>query len=145
MAANDPAFKEAPFHADPFNSAAPARLIRMGILKEDKSIDDMAVDVFAKGYAGLFFDALYDFYDDKATVSAILKFFSKLRAHNDYFHMYLYLSLSYDNMGTTMPDPIWWIAGQEKIIARFMTTFLGHLEAIQTNDGQQAARRNCGE
>lgn len=139
MTANYSALKEAPIHADPFNSAAPARLIRMGILKEDGSIDDTVVDVFAKGYAGLFFDALYDFYDEKATVASTLNLFAEFRQRNDYFHMYLYLSLCYDNMGSTLPDPIWWIAGQEEIIVRFMTAFLKYLEAMQTDAGRLAA------
>lgn len=138
MTTNYSALKETSIHADPFNSAAPARLIRMGILKEDGSIDDTVVDVFAKGYAGLFFDALHDSYDDAATIAGIIKTFSELRTRNDYFHMYLYLSLSYDNMAIALPDPIWWIAGQEEIIVRFMTAFLSYLEAMQTNAGQMA-------
>lgn len=122
--------------ADPFNNAAPARLMRMGILKKDKEINQENLRVIAILFAGLFFDELYDWYDDYDAILSIYNMFSELYEREDYHHLYLYLSVCYDQIGKTLPEPVWWIAGQEHIIVLFMEFFFQYFSSLMEKSNQ---------
>ena len=130
--------------ADPFNNAAPARLIRMGILNNDKEINRENLKVISTLFAGLFFDELYDWYDDCDAIFSIYSMFSELHEREDYHHLYLYLSVCYDQIGKTLPEPVWWIAGQEQIIILFMEFFFQYFSSLMNKSNHQKTKMKEG-
>ena len=56
---------------NPFDDSAPERLRHMGLLTAEGVPEQDALAVIERLYAGLFYDALFDFYDDVGNVNAI--------------------------------------------------------------------------
>ena len=56
---------------NPFDDSAPERLRHMGLLTAEGAPEEDALAVIERLYAGLFYDALFDFYDDMGNVNAI--------------------------------------------------------------------------
>lgn len=106
---------------DPFDGSVQTRLIRMGVLDKDGQIDNKKMSAFAEIFASLFFDDLCDFYDDMKNLMTVSKAFRELYAKRDYQHMYLLILIQYDYIRKPLPDPIWWLAGDNTVVQAFIT------------------------
>ena len=120
---------------DPFDSSARTRLIRMGLSDKDGKIDHEVMSIFAGVFAGLFFDDLCEYHDDTHDLLAIYETFQKLYKRQDYQHMYLLLSIQYDYIRKPLPDPVWWLAGDNNAVKEFMTLFMARYEHLMSDAG----------
>lgn len=109
---------------DPFDGSARTRLINMGLLDRSGEVNRESMQVFVDIFSGLFFDDLYDFFDEAKDLFAIFKTFTELYAREDYNHMYLLISIQYDYIRKPLPDPVWWLAGNTAAVKEFMTLFM---------------------
>ena len=120
---------------NPFDESARARLARMGVINEDGNIIQDVMPVFAAVFAGLFFDDACDFYSDKENLLTVYKTFTEFHKREDYQHMYLFFSIQYDYIRKPIPDPVWWLAGNEAAVKEFMTHFMVGYKAFMVGAG----------
>lgn len=120
---------------DPFDGSAEARLFHMGLLDQKGRIVPQSMEVFTRIFAGLFFDDLCDFYDDRDKLTAIYRTFQELAEKEDHQHMLLLLSLQYDYLRKPLPDPVWWLSGHSEAVRGFMSRFLDLLGGLMAQAG----------
>lgn len=120
---------------DPFDGSAEARLAHMGLLDQNGQIVSHSMEVFTRIFAGLFFDDLCDFYDDRDKLTAIYRAFQELAEKDDHQHMLLLLSLQYDYLRKPLPDPVWWLSGHSEAVRGFMSRFLDLLGGLMAQAG----------
>lgn len=112
---------------NPFDDSAPERLRRMGLLTAEGTPEQDALTVMERLYAGLFYDALCDFYDDmEAVIAMCRKLVEQLSAENPR-HSFLSICSAYDAIYLAIPEPVWWIAGNLDLIAHFSAGFIKQL------------------
>lgn len=129
---------------DPFDGSAEARLAHMGLLDENGRIEPRSMEVFTRIFAGLFFDDLCDYYDDRDKLRAIYRAFGELAEKRDHQHMLLLLSLQYDCLHKPLPDPVWWLSGHSEAVRHFMSGFLELLGALLAQAGFLAREGSKG-
>lgn len=115
---------------DPFDSSTSARLERMGILRPDGEVNAETMKTFAHIFAGLFFDDLCDFYSDQEQLAVVAAAFAELAARKDCQNIYLLISLQYDTIRKSLPDPIWWLAGCAPALSQFCFGFVERLLSL---------------
>jgi hypothetical protein len=113
------------------------RLIHMGLLTEKGAVNHDAMAAFANMFFGLFlWDIKHCNGKKKELLNLAYDGFKELNQRNDYEHMYLLLSMQYDNMGKPLPDPVWWLMCSDTAVLGFMERFMSCFEAHMTNCGQ---------
>lgn len=120
---------------DPFDGSAEARLAHMGLLDQNGQIVPQSMEAFTRIFAGLFFDDLCDFYDDRDKLTAIYRAFQELAEKEDHQHMLLLLSLQYDYLRKPLPDPVWWLSGHSEAVRSFMSRFFELLGELMAQAG----------
>lgn len=115
---------------DPFDDSAVERHRRMGLLTADGKADTAAMAVFSRVFAGLFFDCLCDFSGSFETVRTVCLRLLELAEEEEPRRILLALSIQYDAMRRSLPEPIWWIAGSKTLLPPFTTGFLQHLRTL---------------
>ena len=111
----------------PFSDGADAHLINMGLLKKDGASDKNNMAAFIVIYSGLFYMDLLQYHKNADNIKIIYNKFSSLHSKKRYHYMYLLYSMQYDYFRKPLPDPVWWIAGNQELIAVFMNGFLERL------------------
>ena len=119
----------------PFEESAQTRLVNMGIITRDGKLNQVLLPLFAVIFTGLFFDDMCNYYSDADDLSAIYKCFVELYEKEDYQQMYLFFAVQYDNIKKSLPDPVWWIAGNEIVVKAFMTCFLENYRNLMIETG----------
>ena len=119
---------------DPFDGSAHIRLKRMGLLDSDGCVPMRGMAAFAIIFTALFFDDLCESHDAD-DILTIYGTFKALSEKGDYQHMYLLMSILYDYMKKSLPDPVWWLAGDSEAVTAFMTMFMGGFERILKSEG----------
>ena len=119
---------------DPFDASTQARLKNMGVHNSDGGIHTQTMGAFSKIFTGLFFDDLCDNYNAEDML-AIFEAFKALSQKEDYHHMYLLMSIHYDYMKKTLPDPVWWLAGDSGAVMAFMSMFIKGYERLMISEG----------
>lgn len=115
---------------DPFDDSAAERHRRMGLLRADGQADGAAVSVLSHLYAGLFYDALCDFSGSMEAAHVICTRLLELAAEAEPRRVLLAISMQYDAMYRTLPEPIWWIAGSNTLLPPFIAGFTRHLAEL---------------
>lgn len=128
---------------DPFDASARARLRNMGVTDDTGTVDAAVMQVFAHIFTALFLDDICDFYDDAKDLRSVCNLFAELYRKEAYHHMYLFLSVQYDYVRKSLPDPVWWLAGDAAAIKAFMEHFMAGLKAFMSQKGFFDA--GCGE
>lgn len=129
---------------DPFDSSTGARLKRMGVQLPDGEVDAGTMQIFARIFAGLFFDDLCDFYSDQTQLDTVMAAFSELTARGDHQNVYLLISLQYDTIRKPLPDPVWWLAGCAPALSLFCRGFVEHLLTLmQDPNNKMREARAC--
>ncbi len=118
---------------NPFDDSAATRLARMGLIKPDGSQNEDALEVLARVYAALFFDRLCDSFADFEQMTLICEGLIKQQEAKDPRQKMLSICLQYDALHLTLPDPVWWIIGNEQLVAVYVQAFLQHLARIAGN------------
>lgn len=116
--------------SDPFNDSALERQKRMGLLSGDGQLQPEAMDAFCSLYAGLFFDDLCDSCTDFETAGTICRRLIALIQKEEPRRALLALSVQYDAMKRSLPDPIWWIAGNALLVSAFIRGFALKLQIL---------------
>ena len=119
---------------DPFDGSAHVRLKHMGIYNNANKVSMQTLTVFTSIFTGLFFDDLRDIYEDSDLVM-IYETFKALNKKEEYTQMYLLMSIQYDYMRKTLPDPVWWLAGDSEAITAFMVLFISVYRRLLTSEG----------
>lgn len=109
------------------------RLIHMRLLTDKQTVNQEIMPVFADIFFGLFvWDSEYATTQAKLPISEIYELFQELEERSDYENMYLLLSMQYDRIGKTLPDPIWWLMCSEQAVDGFMHSFMERFKAHMT-------------
>ena len=120
----------APRPHDPFDDSAVERQRRMGLLTEQGGVDHRALSAFCSIHAGLFFDDLLDYCTDAKMARAICRQLLELSVQEDARRVLLALSMQYDAMNHTLPDPVWWIVGSSVLLPPFIEGFMHQLAEL---------------
>ena len=120
---------------NPFDEAARVRLEHMGLLDYKRNPRMQEMMLFARVFAGQFFDDLCEHYEKVEDLVAIYEVFKSLHGKEDYQYMYLLMSINYDYMGKPLPDPVWWLAGSSEAVMAFMIHFIKRYEQLMVGDG----------
>ena len=114
----------------PFDDCAQFRLQRMGLLDGDGVPDQDALTVMAVVFSGLLFDDLCDFFQSYEEVQTAVCRMMENAAGADAKHKFLLICLQYDSIYQPLPDPIWWISGNEKLTSLFSEQYFNHLKLL---------------
>lgn len=114
----------------PFDDGAAQRLLRMGLTLEDGQPDRDAVAAVACMFAGQFFDDLCDYYQNLDAVRDTIQRLMTEAEDVPPKRRFLLLCLQYDAIYHPLPDPMWWLSGNPKLVDLFSTGFLAHLEQL---------------
>ena len=126
----------APRLPDPFGYFAPERLRRMGLLTAEGRPDKEALAVVSRLYAGVFYDDLYDFYSDMRIVNIVCRDLVDLLAMEENVRPpFLSICSAYGAIYCAPPAPVWWMAGNLELAARFTDGFLRHLSEFIEGSG----------
>ena len=112
---------------NPFDDSAPERLRHMGLLTAEGTPEQDALAVIERLYAGLFYDALFDFYDDVSNVNAICCDLAEQLDTGNPRQSFLRICSAYDTIYLAIPEPVWWIAGNLDLVTHFSTGFIKRL------------------
>lgn len=111
----------------PFDDSAPRRLQRMGLLTAEGIPNQEALAVIERLYAGLFYDALCDASDDVDNIIAVCGEMSEQIGSRNPRQSFLKICLAYDAISLSIPEPVWWMAGNMELIAHFSVGFVKQL------------------
>jgi hypothetical protein len=114
----------------PFDDDAEFRLQRMGLLSADGVPDRDAVTVLANVYAGMLFDDFCDFHQSCDEVFLSVERLLDAAEGVDIKQKFLLICLQYDSIYRNLPDPIWWISGNETLAELFTLQFLKYMTLI---------------
>lgn len=117
---------------DPFDDSAVERQRRMGLLVESGGVDETTVAVLSRVYAGLFLDNLCDSYPSMEAVFPTCHGLVELARNSAPRRALLELCMIYDGMHRPLPEPIWWIVGNDALLAPFMSGFAARLSELSS-------------
>ena len=119
----------------PFDDSAPERLRHMGLLTAEGLPERDVLAVIERLYAGLFYDVLCDFYDDMDSVCAVCRKLAEQIGTEDPKHSFLKICSTYDALYLSIPEPVWWIAGNLELTALFSEGFVKRLTDLLQEAG----------
>lgn len=112
---------------NPFDDSAPERLRHMGLLTAEGAPEQDSLTVVEQLYAGLFYDALCDYYDDMAVVTATCRELAERLGTENPRQSFLRICSAYDAIYLAIPEPVWWIAGNLDLVTHFSVGFIKRL------------------
>lgn len=119
----------------PFDDSAPERLRRMGLLTAGGKPDRDAMAVVSRLYAGLFYDDLCDFYSEMGSVNTVCRELIDRGGAEDPRLPFLSICSAYDAMYCSLPEPVWWMAGNLELAAHFAHGFIRRLSEFTEESG----------
>lgn len=121
--------------ATPFDDCAIDKLQRMSLLTEDYCANEAAITAIAELYAGLFFDHLCDNNESYRDVVATCRSLTEKAQSSNVRQTLLQISMEYDAMKLQLPEPIWWISGNQKVLKPFIKAFAERLAELLVMEG----------
>ena len=115
---------------DPFDDSAIERHKRMGLLNSHGQISINTMEVFCHLYAGLFYDDVCDHCEDYAAAASIFQSLIAVSRTDEVRRVLLAISVQYDAMRRSLPEPIWWIAGNPTLVSAFIEGFTRRLSLL---------------
>ena len=121
----------------PIQSAASARakLVRMGLLDSDGSLNIAAMTVLADIYCNLFFDDLLVLYDNDQELRSTYNIFAELFDRQEYNSMLIYLAVQHDFMFKPLPDPVCLLVVEPAAVDVFISLFMARLTEYMVEAG----------
>lgn len=114
----------------PFERPAVERQQRMGLLREDGTPNQEAIQVISRVFAGQYFDDLCDSCRDMSTLREQLQQYIKKSGEVEPKQRFLLLCLQYDAFYRPLPDPIWWMSGNIELTDLFSQGFVTYLRQM---------------
>lgn len=111
-------------------------LRQIGLLTPAGDIDTQAMGYFTRLSAGQFL--MYFLSSHKIQdIQELNAAFTELSSRQDYWNIYLLLSIQYDQMGLELPDPVWWLSDHPEAVRLFALGFAEQLDRLlgQTTQG----------
>lgn len=122
----------------PFDDSANTKLLRMGLIQRDGAANGVALSALARVYAGLFFESLCDFHNDMESSFQICADLVELSAKANYHELLLAICMQYDSMRISLPEPVWWISGNDDLLPVYVIRFADCLkEFIRHEEGMR--------
>ena len=120
----------APQIISPFDPAASIRLRRMGLLTEDHQVNNSIVEAISVVQAGLLFSQILDSCGDwEGTIKVCRRITAQASQVTDR-QVLLIISIQYDAIAKPIPEVIWWISGNDTLLAPFVRGFVHHLNEL---------------
>ena len=124
----------------PFDANAMERLRRMGLADADGRAAPDVMIIFARIFAGQFYDDLCDYYQDYADIRELLTQMRDAAETAEPKQRFLLVCLQYDGMFRDLPDPVWWVSGQPEFAGLFADGFLAHLKILDEESKEDATK-----
>ena len=124
----------------PFDASAMERLRRMGLADADGRAAPDVMIIFARIFAGQFYDDLCDYYQDYADIRELLPQMLDAAETAEPKQRFLLICLQYDGMVRDLPDPVWWVSGQPEFAGLFADGFLAHLKILDDESKEDATK-----
>ena len=124
----------------PFDANAMERLRRMGLADADGRAAPDVMIIFARIFAGQFYDDLCDYYQDYADIRELLTQMLDAAETAEPKQRFLLICLQYDGMFRDLPDPVWWVSGQPEFAGLFADGFLAHLKTLDEESKEDATK-----
>lgn len=115
---------------DPFDDSTRERQRRMGLLNAADEPELNTIAVVASLYASLYYDDLCDYFSDLSDVRTICHALSGRVSETDARPKFLAICTAYDAIYRTLPEPVWWIAGNLELAGPFADGFLRRLAEL---------------
>ena len=112
----------------------------MGLADADGQAIRDVMTIFARIFAGQFYDDLCDYYQDYADVQELLNQLFDTAEEAEPKRKFLLICLQYDGMFRDLPDPVWWISGQPEFAELFADGFLAHLKILDDESKEEATK-----
>jgi hypothetical protein len=109
---------------DIFDNSPRAKLFRMGLLTPAGEVDAAMMRAFSCIFAGQFLEDLCDHHASLEQIMEVAEAFAELASQDDDHHIYLMLSIQYDRMRKTLPDPIWSLINHDPARKLFCSNFV---------------------
>lgn len=119
-----------PNASGPFDDSVEMRQRRMGLLLPEGGINQKALETIASVYSGLLFDCLCDNSIGVEQVFQICNNLINLKDCGETRRIFLAICIQYDAAILPLPDPMWWIAGNDEMVAIYVRAFLQHLAEL---------------
>ena len=120
---------------NPFDETARRRLIHMGVTDTNGQVNKDVMLSFAHIFVGLFFDDIYDYYNNTEDLLRIQKIFTGFYEKEDYRKIFLFVSVQYDIIKKPLPDPVWLLAGNEAAVDEFAVRFMACFNELMADFG----------
>ena len=117
-------------YSSPFDDTAYSRQRRMGLIRADGTPNTEAVSIMAQIYAALFFESLCDAYDDMGSSLRICGRLADLSEKENYRELLIALCLEYDALRICLPEPVWWIVGNDELVNEYVMEFTNSLKGF---------------
>ena len=122
----------------PFDDSANTKLLRMCLIQHDGAANGDALSVLARVYAGLFFESLRDCHNDMESAFQICAGLVELNAKANYHELLLAICVQYDSLRISLPEPVWWIVGNDDLVQIYVSRFTDCLSKfIRNKEGNQ--------
>lgn len=115
---------------NPFDDGAEERLKRMDLIYPGGEVNKPSLLALSAVYAGLLFDELCDFYQDYSMVREDLSQLFSAAETAEARQKFLLICLQYDGLGQSLPNPIWWISGNQNLAGVFADSYVLHLKQL---------------
>ena len=120
----------APQIISPFDPAASIRLRRMGLLTEDHQVNNSIVEAISVVQAGLLFSQIFDSCGDWEGAIKVCRRITAQASQVTDRQVLLIISIQYDAIAKPIPEVIWWISGNDALLAPFVRGFVYHLNEL---------------
>lgn len=107
----------------------------MGLLTEAGKPNRDAMAVVSRLYAGLFYEHLRGFYSDTERVESICRDLADLIGAADTRQSFLSICSAYDAVYDSLPETVWWMAGNLELAGQFAEGFLRCLAEFTEKSG----------
>jgi hypothetical protein len=112
----------------------------MGLADADGRAAPDVMIIFARIFAGQFYDDLCDYYQDYADIRELLTQMLDAAETAEPKQRFLLVCLQYDGMFRDLPDPVWWVSGQPEFAGLFADGFLAHLKTLDEESKEDATK-----
>ena len=107
----------------------------MGLLTEAGKPNRDAMAVVSRLYAGLLYDYLCDYHGDTERAASICRGLADLIGAADTRQSFLSICSAYDAVYDSLPETVWWMAGNLELAGQFAEGFLRCLAEFTKKSG----------
>lgn len=109
----------------PFDPSAYARLQRANLISVAGVVYGQAIAIQASSLAAFLYDDFCDCCNSYEEIFAITKYLLNAQANGLSKHaLFIDICLLYDSIGKPHPEVMWWIAGNDGVVAAFVDAYI---------------------